>query len=260
MREFIVVADIASKRDRYAEMVLRRVLSIRKGDRALNTPDRTILELHIVYLKHEEGMRYEEMEDSYLKLISHRNLLNNCDQLVDGTGVGDAVVERLRTRGAFPVSIIFTSGGAENAIYEEIGRVFGEGRAGELAPMRTVKEWRVPKRNLVAAGALFLEQDRIVINKNINHLDALRAQLEGFRGDINNQSKRQKFEAESEDLHDDFVVDFLMGCWWANRGRDELPERELEPVGASHSSWDPLERMNSVIQPEMSLEGPQPWR
>jgi len=266
MKEYILAADIASKKDRYAEMVFRKVLSIKPGDPALGTADRTVLDLHIVYLRHEENMRYEEMEDSFLKLISHRELMNNCDQLVDGTGVGDAVIERIRSRGGFPLSIIFTSGGAENAVYEEIGRVFGQGRAGNLSPMRMVKEWRVPKRNLVSAGALFLEQGRIACAKNLAHLEvfkeALSAQLQNFKGDPNSPNKHQKFEAEAEGDHDDLVVCFLMGCWWANRGRDELPERELEPVGASSTSWDPLERMNSMNEPqeEMSPSGPQSWR
>jgi hypothetical protein len=262
VKEYIVVADIASKRDRYAEMVMRKVLSIRPGNPGLGTSDRSVLELHVVYLKHEEGMRYEEMEDSFLRLITHSDLMNNCDQLVDGTGVGDAVVERLRSRGAFPVSVIFTSGGAENAIYEEVGRVFGSERAGDLAPMRMVKEWRVPKRNLVAAGSLFLEQKRIKIARNIPFADALRSQLEGFRGTLNEPNKRQKFEAETENLHDDFVVDFLMACWWANRGRDELPEREMVEAAESNTSWDPLERANLKAEPEVDSNqmSVQPWR
>lgn len=234
MKEYLAIFDIASKRDRYAEMILKRSYGYVDGDPRAGSPDRLLSELQCVWAWHEEGLRYDEMEARYKALIGRKELRGNCDELVDGTGVGDAVIERFRKWG-FPHSIVFTNGGRAHPVYEEIGRVFGESRAGELSPMRTIKEWLVPRRDLVAAGSLFLEQGRLAFAKDLPFREAIEAQLTGF----NFNKKKQKYMAETEDLHDDFVVDILMGCWWVQYNENEIVEGEVLPPN-DIASWDPL--------------------
>jgi len=248
VKEYIVCADIASKRDRYAEMVLRRHVYLQEGNRNTRSENRVLSELQIVWMKQEEALRYEDMENSYMSLIRRPELLDNCDELVDGTGVGDAVIESLRKRGAFPVSIVFTNGGRAHPVYAEIGQVFGDSRAGELALMRTVKEWLVPRKELVADLALIFEQGRISIGRKVNHREALEAQLTGFR--LNR--KKVKYEAETEELHDDLVTDLMMACWWTHYFESEIPEGELLDKSFESVSWDPLEQFNIKDEPQRS--------
>jgi hypothetical protein len=236
VRDYLVAVDVAAKRDRYSEMVFKRHVGFVDGDTSTKSPTRILSELQLVWIKQEENLRYEDMEDSYIRLIGRPELRDNCDQLVDGTGVGDAVVERFRKRGGFPISIVFTNGGRAHPVYADIGQVFGEAKAGELAMMRTVKEWLVPRRDLVADGALILEQGRLAIAGGIKHREAFEAQLTGFT--LN--KKKQKYEAESEDLHDDLVVCFLMAAWWVHYFESEIPEGEFMPKSEQTREWDPL--------------------
>lgn len=257
MKEYLVIADIASKRDRYAEMVMKRNIFIQDGNPITRSPDRILSELQIIWMKQEENLSYEEMEDSYLSLIKRPLLVNNCEQIVDGTGVGDAVIERVRKRGGYPNSIVFTTGGRSHPVYADIGTIFGEGRAGELAPMRTVKEWLVPRRDLLASGSLILEQGRLAIARGVKHREALEAQLTGFTFN----RKKQKYQAETEDLHDDLVVCFLMGAWWTHYFENEIQEGELFAPDPVAESWDPLDRFNLKDAPERETpQTVQPWR
>ena len=236
MRDFVVTADIATKRDRYVEAAWKRHVAIVEGNPETKSPRRVLTEIQLVWLKQEENLRYEEMRQSFMRLIRRPELRDNCDQLVDGTGVGDAVIEDLRHDGAFPISIVFTNGGRAHPVYAEIGQIFGEERAGELAPMRTIKEWLVPRRDLVSDGALILEQGRLAVAAGIKHREAFEAQLTGFT--LNR--KKMKYEAESEDLHDDIVVNFLMAAWWVTFFDNEIPDGEMLPKSDASNSWDPL--------------------
>jgi hypothetical protein len=259
VKEYIVTADIASKRDRYAECVWRRHIGFVEGNQETKSPTRILSELQLVWIKQEENLRYEDMRKSFMRLVGRQELHDNCDQLVDGTGVGDAVIEDLRHDGAFPISVVFTNGGRAHPVYAEIGQIFGEQRAGELATMRTVKEWLVPRRDLVADGALILEQGRLAVAKELKHREALEAQLTGFT--LNR--KKMKYEAESEDLHDDLVVNFLMAAWWVHYFETEIPEGEFFPHDEVAKEWDPLAQFNMTEEPSQDMPhqvSVQSWR
>lgn len=243
MKEYLAVFDIASKRDRYAEMIFKRSYGYIDGDPRAGSPDRLLSELQCVWAWHDENLRYEEMEKRYKALIGRKELRGNCEELVDTTGVGDAVVERFRKHG-FPHAIVFTNGGRAHPVYEEIGRIFGESRAGELSPMRTIKEWLVPRKDLVSAGGLFLEQGRVAFAKDLPFREAIESQLTGFTFN----KKKQKYMAETEDLHDDFVVDILMACWWVQYNENEIVEGEVLPKD-EETSWDPLASFSAKDEP-----------
>ena len=215
--------------------MFKRSYSYVDGDPRAGSSDRLLSELQCVWAWHDEGLRYDQMEKRYMSLIRRKELRGNCDELVDGTGVGDAVVERLRKLGGFPHSIVFTNGGRAHPVYEEIGRVFGESRSGELSPMRTIKEWLVPRRDLVADGGLLLEQGRLAFAKDLPFREAIEAQLTGF----NFNKKKQKYMAETEDLHDDLVICILMAAWWVHYNENEIVEGEVLPQ-SEVASWDPL--------------------
>jgi len=266
VREYIVSVDIAAKRDRYAEIVMRDIIQTVQGAPEVGIPDRWVHTYQIVWAKQQERMRYDQMEDSTLSLVGRPDLRNNCELLVDGTGVGDPFVEHLRGRNAYPVPIIFTSGGSVHDVYDDAGHVFGEWA--DRLSVKTLKEIRVPKKDLVSAGALMLQQHRLIIGKKIKHKDALVAQLNGFRGEVNKQTGRIRYEAEFEELHDDLIVCYLMAAWWAIVRRPILAERELPAVGAvrvrSSASWEPAELDNALIR-DTEEQGPphqvvQSWR
>jgi len=253
VREYIVPRDLASKRDRYAEIVLRDMAYIEPGAPAILRPGRVMHEYVVIHFKQGERMRYDEMEDSLVALCNSQTLKHKCDLLVDGTGVGDAVVEGLRKRGLYPVSIIFTSGGRAVPVFDSVERVFGRWSDDLGARAQTIKEWRVPKRDLVSDGALLLQQFRIKVSKGLEHREIIKSQLNGFRGKVNDQTGKKKFEAELEELHDDAVVCYLMGAWWIWTFGGEIPERELRNADAGNSeTWEPMAMIDKLM-PEGAL-------
>lgn len=246
MKPWLVVADIGTKRDRYAEMALYRYVRLEDGQPSFATRTRVLHSLQLRWIKQAEALRYEEMTDSIIQLITRPELLDNCDLFIDGTGLGDAVAEMLRKKGAYPIPIVSTKGegGRAHAVYADVERVFGEDRGQSLSGS-TIKEWLVPRRDMISDLSIMLEQGRIEFSPKVNHLEALNAQLVGFRP---NPRKGGKLEAESEELHDDLVIDLMMAAWVTRYFGNEIPEGEL-PETDSAVSWDPLARTDSPQEP-----------
>lgn len=245
MKEFIIAGDIGRKRDNFALLILKDVPRIIDGNRALQNPDRIVHHYEIVHGEQAKGLRYEQMVDRFVTLAGHRELTHNYDLLVDGSGVGDPVVEMIRKRGLYPVPIIFTGGDQVHEIRNEIGNVFGN-RVGTLAPLQTIQEIRVPKADMKDAGALLLQQDRIHCAQGLPIETELEKQLMGFKGKVNEKTGRAKYEAEAEDIHDDLVVCYLMFAWWALRGRKdgEIKERLLpRDFKVESLSYEPFDYM-----------------
>jgi hypothetical protein len=159
--------------------------------------------------------------------------------LVDGTGVGEAAVELIRRAGLNPLPILFTAAGAVKEKYADFGDVFG-GRQGTLRGARILKEIHVPKKDLVTAGSILLQQRRIGAAPG-RWAEEFRKQLEAFRGKVNEATRRVVYEAEHESDHDDLVVCYLMGAWWIlnRRERNAIEERRVTPE--EQAVYDPLE-------------------
>ena len=205
MKEFIVAVDIAKKRDYFATMILKDVARIVAGNTTLNTADRIIHHYDIVYLYQRKGLRYEEMTDEVVRITQHSSIVLNHDLIVDGTGVGEAAVDLLRKEGLYPIPIVFTGGESYHEIYEDIGRVF-QNAPGKLSASKTLKELRIPKQDLVTAGKVLMQQGRIHLAQGVDHREALEEQLMNFKGKVNEKTKKIKYGAEDDEVHDDFVV------------------------------------------------------
>jgi hypothetical protein len=224
-------------------MLFRDSPEIIPGHEGLASPDRVIHFYDITNIEQYQGLRYEDMAGRVHAVMENPALKNNADLVVDGTGVGDAAVELIRKRGLSPVPIVFTGGGAAREVHEELGKIFGPQQAGSLRMLRAVREIRVPKKDLVAAGAVLMQQGRLRVAPGRWKEDFLR-QLGKFKGKVSKETGNRKFEAESEGDHDDLVVNYLMGAWWIlnRRGKGGIEERRL---GAKEdtAAWEPGDYM-----------------
>ena len=168
--------------------------------------------------------------------MAHRDLVNNCELLVDGTGVGEAVIDLLRERGLSPMPILFTGGTEPRPVYADFGSVFGGGFRG----MQAVKEYHVPKADLVAAGQLISQQGRVRVAPNLKYAEDFRLQMEGFRGRVNEATGRKKYENDTDDLHDDMVVCYLMAAWWMVQGQGAAAVKEVAlDRNETAPTWEP---------------------
>jgi hypothetical protein len=224
-------------------MVLRDKPDIIPASMALKTPDRIVHFFDVSLIEKYQGLSYGEMADRIAVVMSHINLRNNADLLIDGTGVGEAAVEQVRSRGLSPIPVIFTGGETYSERYADFGSLF-KGAPGQLNTAHILKEIHVPKKDLVAAGSVLIQQGRIRVAAG-RWKEDFRKQMQAFKGKVNETKSGKKhisYEAETESDHDDLVVCYLMAAWWIQHrmARHEIPERRL-PAKEDMTGWEPLD-------------------
>jgi len=153
--------------------------------------------------------------------------------------VGEGVVEIMRERGLRPIPIITTNSGRVREVYADAAEIFP---GATKLRMRTLKEIHVPKSDLVAAGQLLVQQERVRVAAGLRWAEEARKQFKSFRGKINERTQHKVYEAETEEDHDDIVICFLMGAWWfvSQRAQQEIPEQQL-PQDEDARTWDPYD-------------------
>jgi hypothetical protein len=238
MNEYIVSVDIAKKRDFTTIMITKDSPMIVDGKVILDQVDRAVHYFDVVHIDQFQGLTYPDIADTVTKLMSHSSIQNNADLLVDGTGVGEAAVDIMRLNALSPIPIVFTGGSQEREVHAEMGSIF-QTTQGKLAGASVVKEIHVPKVNLVSAGKLLIQQRRLRVAPGLKWGPAFEKQLMGFRGKVN--ENKVKYEAETEDTHDDLVVVFLMTAWWIGRQRRSERDMVISAKNEQLSDWNPMD-------------------
>ncbi len=239
-KEYICAVDIAKKRDYTTIQIYRDAKSAIHHPEESGRPDQIVSFLDLVYQAKLQAIRYTEQARIVYDLLNRIKMLHNTQLLVDGTGVGEAVVDIMRETGLNPLPIVFTGGTSVRPVYEEFGKVFGGSSSQAFARAQVLKEIHVPKEDLVHAGMLMIQQKRIRLAQQLNHEDDFKRQMESFKGKVNEATGRRKFENESDDIHDDFVVTFLMAAWWRTYSRaSQTTDREVREE--SNASWDVMD-------------------
>lgn len=237
MHEYILTADIGKKRDSFVLMLFHDNAQIVPGNKTLETPDRVIHYYDIVLLEKYQRLGYTEQADRIAMVMQNPKLRMNTDLLVDGTGVGDATVELIRKRGLYPIPILFSGGETPTEHHAEFGSIFKD--SGGLSGAKVIDSISVPKKDLVDAGKVMIEQGRLRVAPG-KWKDEFKKQLLKFKGKVNERTRNTKYEAEKESDHDDFVVDFLMGSWWIlNRREKGIPEQTSKENQST--GWEPSE-------------------
>jgi hypothetical protein len=210
---------------------------IEPGNKTLGSQDRVIHFYDIKLIEKYQDLSYEEMAERVSVLMQNPKLRMNTDLIVDGTGIGDAVVELMRKQGLYPLPIIFSGGEAPREHYAEFGALFKNAGAGNINGVRTLEYISVPKKDMVDAGRVMIQQGRLRLAPGRWNGD-FKTQLSKFKGKLNENTGNRKFEAETEKDHDDLVVVFLMGAWWIfNRKEKGAPERTLNQD--AQVGWEP---------------------
>ena len=225
---FIISCDIAQRRDYTALQVYRRTPTISRTD------DKEFVFQDLVYQAKWQGITYTDLAHRLVQIVNRRDVVGNNTLLVDGTGVGVAVVDVLRDNGLLPVPIVATSGGQARPLYANVGEIFKE--SGKIRGMQTIKEWHVPKVEMVQSGQVAMEQQIVRVAPNVDYLDDFKEQLFGFKGKFNEKTHNTKYENETEGLHDDFITCYLQAMWWVYHG---VSEQRVEH-GGKDTVWVPF--------------------
>jgi hypothetical protein len=151
----------------------------------------------------ELGTRYPDVIARVRSLLSSSALRNKrVALLVDKTGVGASVVDSLAHAGLGPIAVTIHGGSAVTR--DEYG-------------------YRVPKRDLVGAVQILLQNSRLKIAEGLPLAETLKQELLNFRVKIDPQTAHDSYEHWREGDHDDLVLASAMACWfrqWFNANVD----------------------------------------
>jgi hypothetical protein len=160
--------------------------------------------LHLRHLqRYPLGTPYPAIIEDVGKLLSS-NLLRykRVAFLVDKTGVGGGVFDSFVHAGLDPLGVSIHGGDSVS-------------RDGNV--------YRVPKRDLVSAVQVLLQNDRLKIAQGLPLADTLKVELLNFRVKIDPKTAHDSYSHWREADHDDLVLATAMACWfrqWQNHHID----------------------------------------
>jgi hypothetical protein len=116
--------------------------------------------------------------------------------IVDATGVGAPVLDHLRAAGLNPVGILIHGGDA-------------------VSQGKWV--WRVPKRDLVGAVSVRLQNQSLRFTTAGPYAGILRQEVLNFHVKIDPVTSHDSYSAWREHQHDDLVLATAIALWWGER-------------------------------------------
>jgi hypothetical protein len=132
------------------------------------------------------------VRDVQALLISPR-LAGRSTLLVDHTGCGRPVVDMLRQAGL--VLLAVSIHGGDNVSFQQM-------------------DYRTPKRDLVGAVQVLLQQERLQIAEALPLTPILTSELQAFRVKIDPLTTHDSYSFWRERDHDDLVLALALACWW----------------------------------------------
>lgn len=152
------------------------------------------------------GTPYTDVVDRIVELV--KAIGGEPALCVDATGVGRPVTDMLwqrisaelkgTTTVVTPCSITITGGDSVSRNPDGGG-------------------WRVPKRDLISATLVLLQNERLKIADALPLKDVLVKELLNFRVKINISTAHDSYEAWREGDHDDLVLSVALSCWAGER-------------------------------------------
>lgn len=188
-REYVLGLDLGKQRDYTAIAVLeRRVELTGEIDWATYARARKVW-WDVVHLERLPlGTAYVDVARRVGQLTRSGELRGQVRVVMDATGVGSAVVEMLRQGelGCRVIPVTITGG----------EKVNGDGVG-----------YRVPRKELLHAMTVMLEQGDLRIGRRVAQAERLEAELRSLRVTAEDR-------IESDGGHDDLVFATALGCWW----------------------------------------------
>jgi hypothetical protein len=155
-------------------------------------------EYRVWHLDRFLGLPYSEIIERIKRLVE-RPELEKAEIVIDQTGVGRPIVDLLKAGGLKRLKpITITAGEAASSV-----RVNG------------LREFRVPKRDLVGALAVLLQNKELRIPDTLDLKVELISELQNFKAKIVADSGHVSYEHWRSGDHDDLVLSIALACWYA---------------------------------------------
>ena len=145
---------------------------------------------------------YTEVARRVKVLMDTPPLRDNTELAVDATGVGAAVTDQLRVEGLWFKSVVITGGERE---------------------AREGSTYRVPKRDLIAAAQILLQDRRLKIAPALSEAKTLIDELLNYRYRLS-EAGNDTYGAWREGQHDDLVLALCLAVWAGERRSPQVDE------------------------------------
>jgi hypothetical protein len=164
------------------------------------------VEYHVRHLQRPDlGTPYTEIVASVLELI--KTLGGHLVLVVDATGVGRPVSDLLRQRLAESLK------GTSTTVTPCFVTITG----GNAVSRNTDRGLNVPKRDLISAALVLMQNGQLKIADALALKDTLVKELLAFRVTINISTAHDSYEHWREGDHDDLVLSVALACWAGER-------------------------------------------
>jgi hypothetical protein len=183
----------------YAERILAVNAQYGVGPLA---PDAPVFVRHLE--RFELHTRYPEIVEHVKRLLLRepfRRRMRYTRLLVDRTGVGAGVVDSFYEHGVCPISVSIHGG---NAVSQDPANL---------------RSYRVPKRDLVSAVQVPLQNGSLKIAPEMELAPVLKKELLNFRVKIDPKTAHDSYEHWREGDHDDLVLATALACWYREHVR-----------------------------------------
>jgi hypothetical protein len=195
--EYILGLDLGQSQD-YSALVLIERIPPQRDETPMQVPVVVPSHLHVRYAhRWQLGTSYVQVAKDVATRLNRAPVNGAGKLIVDRTGIGQAVVDFLRGMGLKPVPV-HVHGGSE---------LTAGSRGG----------WNCPKRDLVGAVEILLQQGRLEFAKRMPLMPALLQELTTFRAKINDITAHDSYSAWREQDHDDLVFALALAVWWGER-------------------------------------------
>jgi len=150
---------------------------------------------HVRHLeRYQLGTRYPEIVSKVASLLQ-TPVLRGATFVLDATGCGRPVYDMFEAAGLNPIGVLVTGG---DTVTHEGGY------------------WRVPKRDLVGAVQVPLQDKRLKFAEGLPLAPTLIQEMLNFKVKIT-ESAHDTYGAWREGQHDDIIFSVMLACWWAQR-------------------------------------------
>jgi hypothetical protein len=182
-------------------------IDLRVMERELEEEKLSTIPEPVYEVRHLERMPlrtpYTEVARRVGVLMQTPPLRQKVELVVDATGVGAAVVDILRDAGLYFKSVVITGGERES-------------RDGDTH--------RVPKRDLISAAQVLLQNRRLRISAALPEAKTLTEELVNYRLKQNIATGHVGFELLREGQHDDLVLALCLALWVAGKPSPSVDE------------------------------------
>jgi hypothetical protein len=219
MSKFIVGLDLGQAQDYTALCVVERVtynVPLEEQPKGymrylMPAPKTPLPHYHCRHLERFSlGTRYPAIVDSVAKMLETPEL-EDAALVVDGTGVGRAVLDMFVEAGLNPIAITITGGDSV---------------------VRDGSYYRVPKRDLVGAVQVPLQDKRLKFAEGLPLASTLIDEMLNFRVKITD-SAHDTYGAWREGTHDDLILAVMMATWWAQENeKGWTPEVQAQLINS----------------------------